>query len=180
MSQINSALTIDIEALKTQVDEEIAARLQAEVDNARHIHRRGFYIGDLGLLVPMDVTSEVLEMPPVFRLPGAPKGIKGLVNRHGRVVPVMDISGLFGHQNEPAEKSWLLICGRGEEAVGIIVDSLPERKQFTVEDQISLEEITHPIGIHAKGAYQDEKETWIDLDTEALFGSVFQVDISSA
>src|SRR5450759_2218868 len=85
MAQINPTQTIDINALKSQVDAEIAARLLVEADNARHIHRRGFHVGDLRLLVQMDVTSEVLDMPPLFRLPGAPHGIKGLVNRHGRV-----------------------------------------------------------------------------------------------
>src|SRR5665811_2339781 len=81
MAQINPTQTIDINALKSQVDAEIAARLLVEADNARHIHRRGFHVGDLRLLVQMDVTSEVLDMPPLFRLPGAPHGIKGLVNR---------------------------------------------------------------------------------------------------
>jgi chemotaxis signal transduction protein len=180
MAQINSTQTIDINALKAQVDAEIAARLQVEADYARHIHRRGFHVGDLRLLVDMDATSEVLDMPPLFRLPGAPRGIKGLVNRHGRVVPVIDIPDLFGHQTNRAKHSWLLVCGRGDEAVGIIIDSLPERKKFIQDDRVDLEEITHPITAHAKRAYREGKDIWIDLDTGALFDSVFHVDTSSA
>src|SRR3989338_2875924 len=174
--QIKSSIqTIDIEALKAQVDAEIAARLLLEADSARYIHRRGFHAGGLRLLVNLDETSEVAEMPPLFRLPGAPAGIKGLVNRHGRVVPVMDLSALFGSQIESAAKMWLLVCGRGDEAVGLVVDSLPERKKFAQEDKVSISEISHPIASFAKAVYREEPEFWIDLDTEAFFASVFQI-----
>lgn len=175
--QIKSAIqTIDIDALKAQVDAEIAARLLIEADYARYVHRRGFHVGDLKLLLNLDATSEVAEMPPLFRLPGAPAGIKGLTNRHGRVVPVLDISVLFGFQHDFAAKVWLLVCGRGDAAVGIIVDSLPERKKFAQDDVIDLSEITHPITSYAKAAYREGQDVWIDLDTEAFFNSVFKVD----
>lgn len=177
---MKSTQTIDINALKSQVDAEIAARLLIEAEYARHIHRRGFQVGDLKLLVGMDVTSEVVEMPPLFRLPGAPTGIKGLVNRHGRVVPVIDIFDLFSLQHERAEREWLLVCGRGDEAVGIIVDSLPERKKFVQNDQVGIAEIRHPIAAYAKWAYREGQEIWIDLDTEALFDAVFHVEHASA
>jgi Chemotaxis signal transduction protein len=130
--------------------------------------------------VRMEDTSEVLDMPPLFRLPGAPHGIKGLVNRHGRVVPVMDISDLFDLQHDRVKNAWLLVCGRGDEAVGIIISSLPERKKFVNDDQVSLAEITHPIAAYAKGAYREGQDIWIDVDTGALFDAVFHVDLSSA
>jgi len=169
-------LAIDVEALKAQVDAEIAARLLIEADSARYVHRRGFHAGGLKLLLNLDATSEVVEMPPLFRLPGAPGGIKGLVNRHGRVVPVMDLSSLYGTRTDIAAKLWLLVCGRGDEAVGLVVDSLPERKKFAQSDEVNLLEITHPIASFAKAVYREGQEVWIDLDTEAFFASVFQVE----
>lgn len=183
--QINSTFkSIDVYALKAQVDAEIAARLLAEADSARYVHRRGFQAGDLRLLVNLSATSEVVEMPPLFRLPGAPAGIKGIANRHGRVVPVLDLSVLFGtqhsaQQHDSAAKVWLLVCGRGDVAVGLVVDSLPEHKKFAVEDEASLSEVAHPIATYARSAYREGQDFWIDLDTEALFTSVFQVDPST-
>lgn len=174
----SSIQTIDIEALKAQVDAEIAARLLLEADSARYVHRRGVQAGDVRLLVELDATSEVVEMPPLFRLPGAPAGIKGLTNRHGRVVPVMDLSVLFGFQRDPGAKVWLLVCGRGDAAVGLVVDTLPERKKFGQDDAVSLSDITHPIAAYAKAAYRDGQDVWIDLDTEAFFTSVFQAEPS--
>jgi chemotaxis signal transduction protein len=168
--------TIDINALKAQVDAEIAARLLIEADSARYIQRRGFCIGNLKLLVHLNATSEVLEMPPLFRLPGAPTGIVGLANRHGRVVPVMDLSVLFGLPHDRAANAWLLVCGRGDEAVGLVVDSLPDRKRFVQEDETTLSDITHPIASYARAAYREGQDIWIDLDTEKLFAAVFHVE----
>jgi chemotaxis signal transduction protein len=170
--------TIDINALKAQVDAEIAARLLIEADSARYIQRRGFCVGDLKLLVSLDATSEVLEMPPLFRLPGVPTGIMGLANRHGRVVPVIDLSVLFELPRDRAANQWLLVCGRGDEAVGIVIDSLPDRKRFVQDDKLSLSDITHPIAIYAKAAYREGQDIWIDLDTEQFFATVFRVEPS--
>jgi chemotaxis signal transduction protein len=173
------AQTIDIDALKAQVDAEIAARLLIEADFARYIQRRGFRTGGLKLLVPLDATSEVLEMPPLFRLPGAPAGIIGLANRHGRVVPVMDLSVLFEMSFDHAASSWLLVCGRGDEAVGLVIDSLPERKSFVRDNEIGVAEIKHPISSYAKAAYRDGQDVWIDIDPEDFFAKVFRVEHSS-
>lgn len=171
--------TVDIAALKTQVDAEIAARLLIEADAARHIHRRGFRAGELKLLASLDAASEVAAIPPLFRLPGAPAGIIGLVNRHGRVMPVADLSVLFGIRQDHAAGTWLLTCGRGDGAIGVVIDSLPERKKFTQEDEISLSDVKHPIAAHARAAYREGQDIWVDVDFEKLFTEVFQVDTST-
>ena len=172
---------IDINALKAKIDAEIAARLLIEADAARYVQRRAFRIGGLRLLVRLDATSEVVEMPTLFRLPGAPAGIKGLANSHGRVVPVLDLSILYGLQNDHdrATHKWLLVCGRGEAAVGLSIDNLPERKRFMHEDRMRIEDIVHPMAGYVTAAYRDEQDVWIDLDTEKLFAAIFHVEPSS-
>lgn len=170
----SSIEAVDIAALKAQIDAEIAARLRLEADQARYVHRRGFRAGGVRLLVSIDATSEVVEMPPLFRLPGAPAGVKGLANRHGRVVPVLDLSLLYGAPHDFAEKTWLLVCGRGDAAAGLVVESLPERKRFSQDEEVSLSDITHPIAPFAKAAYREGQDIWIDLDVDAFFTSVFQ------
>lgn len=178
MPQMDPAKAVDINALKAQIDAEIEARLLVEADFESHIHRRSFSVGELKLLMSMGTTSEVVELPQLYRLPGAPNGVKGLANRYGRVVPVVDLSAVFGLKHDKAGKQWLLVCGRGEEAVGLIVDSLPERKKFTQDDEVSLAKVTHPVTAYAKAAYLEWQDTWIDLDEEALFAEVFHTAIN--
>lgn len=175
MPQTNNGQPIDINALKAQVDAEIAARLLAEADSARHIHRRGFRVGQLSLLVKLDMTSEVVELPIVYRLPGAPLGVKGITNRHGRVIPVVDLSIFFGIKHQHVANQWLLVCGRGDAAVGIVIDSLPEHKIFLQDDTISHLDVASPIVFYAKAAYRQGSDVWMDIDAEAFFEAVFKI-----
>jgi chemotaxis signal transduction protein len=179
MPQTDNCLPVDIGALKAQVDAEIAARLLVEADSARHIHRRGFRVGELNLLVELDMSSEVAEMPPLYRLPGAPNGIKGIANRHGRVIPVMDLSILFALQNRRTANQWLLVCGRGDAAVGLVIDSLPERKIFVQHDTINLQDVASPMAAYAKAAYGQGNDVWIDLDVQTFFAAVFGIELAA-
>lgn len=176
MQNVSPNPDVDIDALKAQVDADIAARLEAEADYARYIHRRGFNVGDMRLLVDMDAASEVAEMPRLFRLPGSPTGVRGLANRHGRVIPVLDLRALFEDGDETKGREWLMVYGRGDDAVGLIVDSLLDRKMFAQDSTVPLEDVTHPIVLHAQAAYREGEEVWIDVDMESLFSSVFNMD----
>jgi len=178
MQHVEPPQEIDVEALKAQVNDEIAARLLQEADAARYVHRRGFCVGELRLLVPLDSTSEVMAFPPLFRLPGAPKGVRGLANRHGRVVPILDLVVLFGATKENSEGAWVLVYGHGEEAVGIVVDGLPERKKFEPENVVDCAEVSHLSANYAKAAYREGNAVWLDLDMDALLASVFGVELS--
>lgn len=178
--QIRSSMpVIDVHALKAQVDAEIAARMQLEADSARYVHRRGFHAGGFRLLVGINDASEVVEMPALFRLPGAPSGVRGLANRNGRVVPVLDLSGLFGTQPGLSGKSWLLVCGHGDAAVGLVTESLPERKKFSPDEETGIPDAASPMAPYARAAYREGQDIWIDLDVEAFFHSIFQVEQSS-
>mgnify|MGYP001563953606 CR=1 FL=1 len=167
---------IDINALKLQVDADLAARILIEAEEAKHIQRRSFQIAGLPLLVGLDASSEVAEMPVICRLPGAPQGVKGLVNRHGRVIPVLDLAALFSLPKVPNANKWMLVCGRGETAVGLMIDDLPERRVFDHSDAVDLAKIVNPIAQYAQAAYQQGGEIWIDLDTHGLFTAIFGVD----
>src|SRR6185436_20451176 len=43
-----------------------------------------------------DVVSEVIALPPVARVPQAPRGLLGLANLRGAVLPVASLRGLIG------------------------------------------------------------------------------------
>jgi len=179
MKQGNALPHVDIEILKAQVDAEIAARLQAEAEYEQHIHRRGFISGKLKLLIALDAASEVAELPSLYHLPGAPAGVRGLANRHGRVIPVVDLQTLLGVEYEDMTSSWLMIYGHGEDAVGIIVGSLPERKRFAQEDLVDIDQISSPLLQYANAVYKEGSNFWFDVDFERLFASVFQVNFTA-
>lgn len=173
MQQTGHNANIDLNVLKAQVDADIEARLAAEAEAAQHIHRRGFRVGNLALLVGMDAASEVTKLPAICHLPGAPLGVRGLINRHGRVVPVVDLSGLLGLPVKQTMNPWLLVCGWGEAAVGLLIDSLPERRVFTQAEAIRATEAASPLAQFAHAAYRQDGQIWLDMDMEAFFVAVF-------
>jgi purine-binding chemotaxis protein CheW len=104
--------------------------------NPNDIVRQAFRIGHMRLLAPFTVSSELVEMPNVYPLPRMPANLLGLVNLHGRIVPLFDLAALFETQHPPREKRMVLVIGHGNDAAGIVIDGLPRRLVFQPETQI--------------------------------------------
>src|SRR5688572_8701143 len=89
------------------------AGVQAPAANPDDIVRQAFRIGHMRLLAPFATASELTEMPSVYPLPRMPANLLGLVNLHGRIVPLFDLAKLFDTQHLPREKRMLLVMGHG-------------------------------------------------------------------
>ena len=103
--------------------------------NPNDIVRQAFRIGHMRLLAPFATASELVEMPNVYPLPRMPANLLGLVNLHGRIVPLFDLAALFETQHLPREKRMLLVIGHGDAAAGIVIDGLPRRMVFQPENE---------------------------------------------
>ncbi len=53
-----------------------------------------FEIGADRYLLPVESVEAVLPLPVLKTLPGAPEGVAGVFNHHGRAVPVIDLARL--------------------------------------------------------------------------------------
>lgn len=52
--------------------------------------------------------QEVVDDAPVFYLPGAPEGILGAINLHGRILPVLDLPLQFGFEKGSRAKRMIV------------------------------------------------------------------------
>jgi twitching motility protein PilI len=159
----------DVAAAQARVLAEIAARqgIASKPDNA--IERQGYRIGALRILATYDATSELAAMPTIYRLPGAPDGVKGLANLHGNVIPVFELTRWFGVEHDANSQQMLLVLGHGDGAVGVVIDGLPERKRFSPADAVDIE-IGHPrMARFATAAYRDSKGIWLEFDDRRFF-----------
>jgi purine-binding chemotaxis protein CheW len=100
------------------------------------IVRQAFRIGHMRLVAPFAAASELTEMPSVYPLPRMPANLLGLVNLHGRIVPLFDLAALFETEHLPREKRMLLVFGRDLAAFGIVIDGLPRRMAFAPDSRI--------------------------------------------
>jgi twitching motility protein PilI len=88
------------------------------------IVRQAFRIGEMRLLAPFAASSELVEMPDVYPLPRMPAHLFGLVNLHGRIVPLFDLAAMLETRHPPREKRMVLVIGHGDDA-RIVPPALP-------------------------------------------------------
>ena len=88
--------------------------------------RYGYRTGGMKFLVPEGLVSEVLDQTRVFYLPNAPHWVCGLINMHGKVIPVVDLAGLKNNEISHLSKSNILAIIQKDTAAGILIDGFPE------------------------------------------------------
>lgn len=139
----------------------------AERQNVRY----GFRVGGICLLIRENTTSEVIEQPPVYRLPNTPAWLLGLVNLRGNLVPVFDIKKLFDLESDTREKNRLLVLDQADKAVGMMIDSLPQ--PASLNQPLSLLPPLPPeLQPHVDKAYAQEGLIWLEFDHHAFFQSL--------
>jgi chemotaxis signal transduction protein len=140
----------------------------AAPENPNDIVRQAFRIGHMRLLAPFATASELVEMPNVYPLPRMPANLLGLVNLHGRIVPLFDLAALFETQHLPREKRMVLVFGHSDAAAGVVIDGLPRRMVFQPENEI----ITPALSASAAGAvvatYAFGQDAWFEFDYAQL------------
>jgi len=123
------------------------------------------------MLVPSGTLSELTENTEVYSLPTTPAWFKGLINLRGALVPVFDLKGLFGTDDQNGDKPNLLVLNAGAEAVGVFIDGLP----VTVDTSKRLPQAPPLPAIlrdHSQAVYVRGHEIWVEFDFEGLFQAV--------
>ena len=142
----------------------LAAPPSAAADDPNLIVRQAFRIGHMRLLAPFAIASELTEMPNVYPLPRAPANLLGLVNLHGRIVPLFDLTRLFETEHLAREKRMLLVIGHGDAAAGIAIDGLPGRMTFTPESQINPPPLPAGPANALLATFLAGKDAWFEFD----------------
>ena len=76
--------------------------------------------------VDMASVAEVVPVPDMTRVPGAPAWLSGVVNWRGRVLPVVDLRPLVGAPLSPMPTSArLVVVAEDDIEVGIVADMVP-------------------------------------------------------
>ena len=125
--------------------------------------------------LPANQVAEVIRLPAVARVPQAPKGLLGLANLRGSVLPVASVRGLVGAE-ESAEATTRAIVLDGAAPVALAVDAV-EALVAVETDQIETRQAelaTRP-GERLKGAFAADGKNAIAkiLDIEGLIGAAF-------
>jgi len=125
--------------------------------------RIGFRLGSSTLLALPGTLAEIMDPPPVYRLPNTPDWCLGMINLRGNLLPVFNAHALLG---EPATRQpRLLILGSGTEAAGLMVDGLPFSVQLPAQGATTgrppLHDLLEP---HLGEFWRHESELLISFD----------------
>ena len=74
--------------------------------------------------LPLAVALEIIRLPALVPLAGAPPTLCGLLNLRGRYLPILDARALMGAPVEYDLNSQIVIAGRGIPEVGLLVDQV--------------------------------------------------------
>ena len=134
-----------------------------------------FRVGGELYALPANQVAEVIRLPAVARVPQAPKGLLGLANLRGSVLPVASVRGLVGAE-ESAEATTRAIVLDGAAPVALavdIVEALVAGETEQIETR-QAELATRP-GERLKGAFAADGKNVIAkiLDIEGLIGAAF-------
>ncbi|MEH6872894.1 MAG: chemotaxis protein CheW [Candidatus Competibacter sp.] len=130
--------------------------------------RYGFWIGDFGLLIDQDTTSEVLERWVIYPLPNVPAWFLGLINLRGNLVPIFDVKQFLQLEEGTREKRWLLILDQGEGTVGFFIDGLPQPVS-THQALPRLPPLPAVLRAHIAGGYTQDDQTWLGFEHRSFF-----------
>lgn len=125
--------------------------------------------------LPADQVAEVIRLPVIARVPQAPRGLLGLANLRGSVLPIASVRGLLGADEapEPATRA-IVLDGTAPVALTVdAVDTLVAVHSDRIEKRQA--ELTVRPGERLKGAFTADGKSTIAkiLDIEGLIGAAF-------
>jgi purine-binding chemotaxis protein CheW len=83
--------------------------------------------------------KEILEYPPLTKVPQTPPSIRGVINLRGSVVPVVDLAAKFGLPASPVTKRTCVIIVEADpegvrSVMGVLADAVSQVMDLAPED----------------------------------------------
>jgi chemotaxis signal transduction protein len=139
------------------------------------IRHLGFSIGNLGLLIARQATSELSEVLQICPIPFTAAWVLGLINLRGNLVPVFDLHKLLQlpTQEKEVDKQMLLILDKGPATCAIQIDGLPIHLTFTDNDELTtLPPLPTVIKPYISSGYEKEGKLWFNFEHQGFFKSL--------
>lgn len=109
-----------------------------------------FQLGGQVYGLPITDVAQIIEMVTLTHLPQAPAAIQGVINLHGKIVPVLDLRLHFGIPPQPYQlHTPIILADLKGQILGLIVDSVEEVLEIAGTDLETSDIILPAELIHA-------------------------------
>lgn len=89
-----------------------------------------FRLGPQQYGLPIEAVREVVRLPSLTALAGAPPTLCGLLNLRGSYLPVLDGRALVGEPSHCDLGSQIIVVGRAQPQLGLLVDQVDQVARF--------------------------------------------------
>ena len=123
------------EALKQglEVGDDLLFDLESALEEDQGLQRHTVLVGNIGLVLPADEVSELIEKAAVCQLPNTQAWFNGVTSIRGNMIPVFDLHALFSIE-PPTTSRRLIVVGQNETAAAFWVDDFPRLLVFADEE----------------------------------------------
>lgn len=125
-----------------------------------------FRIGAQRYGLPVDTVLEVVRLPALVTLAGAPPAICGMLNLRGRFIPVLSGHELVGETPAYTLSSQIVIAGEKGPELGVLVDQVEDVYSLRAEQLVPLREGT--IAPFLEGVIEADEGAVVQLNLSAL------------
>ena len=138
-------------------------------DKFQVITTHAVLVGNIGLLLPSEEVSELVENMPICRLPNTPSWFNGITSLRGNMIPVFDLHELFGVEKQELQ-SKLIIVGTAQSAAAFWIDEIPRMVMVTSDDTMNGSlPLPQLIKDHSRSFFLKDDQIWIDWHVKAFF-----------
>jgi len=142
---------------------------QRRAAESGNINSHGVLVGNIGLLLPRQEISELVNNLAICRMPNTSTWFNGVTSLRGNMIPIFDLHALFDISCQDIKRRTIIV-GEGETAVAFWVDGMPRMVSLTTEDSMtSVPPIPTLIRDHSRRYYLKEGQIWVDWDVQSFF-----------
>jgi purine-binding chemotaxis protein CheW len=106
-----------------------------ESADGEDLHTIGFRIVGEEYGLPLTAVQELITLPRITRVPHAPGYVRGVINLHGNIIPVLDVAARFGVGETALGASARVVVVESEgETVGLLAESVSKVTKLSHAD----------------------------------------------
>ena len=152
--------------------EDLLFDLGGAIEDDQIPQRHTVMIGNIGLVLPANEISELVEKVVVCSMPNTLSWFNGVTAVRGNMIPVFDLHDLFSIEH-PATRRRLIVVGQNETAAAFWVDDFPRLLKLGDEDlSAKTPSIPDLVVEHALRYFEKDGQDWVEWDFKSFFAAL--------
>ncbi|MFQ3574673.1 MAG: protein phosphatase CheZ [Thermodesulfovibrionales bacterium] len=127
----------------------------------------GFTMNNNEFTIPILKVQEIINMPPITKLPQAPYYLEGITNLRGKVIPIVNLKRLMG-QGDDSIGEKVIVVTSGKVTFGVLVDGITGVVSITESEIEPAENFMKTHLEQVEGVAKIDDRLIVLLDTKKL------------